>query len=112
MVPLLLAPVVVSVLALAAHFLRDAHVILVALVLALIPLLMIREKWVARLFQLVLVLAAAEWVRTLLALREVRIALDEPHARMTATLVGVAAFTALSALAFESRPLRRWYRRE
>lgn len=111
MTALLLTPVVLSLLVLAAHFLRDGHLALVALVLALIALLPVRRPWVPRVLQLVLVLAAAEWVRTLVQLRSFRIALGQPHGRMTAILGGVALFTALAALVFQAPRLRRRYRR-
>ena len=111
MTALLLTPVVLSLVVLAAHFLRDGHLTLVILTLGLVALLPLRRSWVPRLFQGVLVLAAAEWIRTLLQLRDFRIALGQPHGRMTAILVGVAAFTALSALVFEAPRLRRRYHR-
>lgn len=109
MTALLVTPVVLSILVLAAHFLRDGEIVLVGLVLALLMLLTVPRRWVARVFQLVLLLAAAEWVLTLLELREIRSALGQPHGRMTAILVGVAAFTALSGLVFEMPRLRRHY---
>lgn len=109
MIAILLTPVVLSLVVLAAHFLRDGWIVGVALTLALIPLLLLRRWWVPRLVQIVLVLAAAEWVRTLLALRDVRIAFGEPYARMVLILGVAAAFTALSALVFQTPRLRRRY---
>ena len=109
MTALLLTPVVLSILVLAAHFLRDGQVVLVVLVLSLLMLLPVPRRWVARVFQLVLLVAAAEWVRTLLELRELRSALGQPYGRMTVILLAVALLTAASALVFETPRLRRRY---
>jgi hypothetical protein len=95
---------------LGAHFLRVGLLAPVVLLILLVPLLALRQRWVPRLFQLVLVLGGIEWVRTLLALRALRIDRGEPTARMVAILAGVAAFTLLSAALFETPRLRRRFR--
>ena len=58
-------PVVLSALVLAAHFFRSRQLPLVAVSLALPLLLLVRERWSARVVQAGLVLGALEWVRTL-----------------------------------------------
>ena len=110
--PVLAGSVVVAVamVVLAAHFLRAGWLPPVVILIAVIPLLGLRRRWVPRLFQLVLGLGALEWLRTLLELREIRMALGQPHARMVAILGGVALFTALAAPAAALGPIRRWYR--
>jgi hypothetical protein len=71
--------------------------------------LIVREKWVAWLIQLALVLGAIEWIRTLVAVAEVRLEYGMPWVRMAVILGAVAAFTALSSLVFRSKGLRKRY---
>ena len=105
----LLLPAVLSLLVLAAHFLRSGQVVLVALALLGAALVAVPRAWAARALQVVLALAALEWVRTLLGLVADRRAEGRPFARM-AVILGVVALTAaLSALAFRSRRLRARY---
>lgn len=110
MIAIALVPTAVAVLVLAAHFLRAGWLPLVVILVALIPLLGLRRRWVPRVFQLILGLGAMEWLRTLLELRDIRLALGQPHTRMVAILGGVALFTALCAALFELPTVRNWYR--
>ena len=84
-------PVVLSLLVLGAHFLRFGHWVGVVASVALVALLAVRRPWVPRLMQVVLVLGAVEWLRTLLDLAQMRAATGEPYARMTIILGAVAA---------------------
>lgn len=111
MIALLLVPVVLSLLLLAAHFLRAGILPAVVILVALVPLLGLRRRWVPRLFQILLGLGALEWLRTLLAIRAARMALGEPTTRMAIILGAVALFTLASAALFEIGRVRRWYRR-
>lgn len=107
-----LLPVIFSCLLLGAHFYRAELPILTALC-AFAPLaLFIRKPWLPRVFQVLLVLGALEWLRTLYMLAAMRLAFDQPWARMALILVAVALFTALSGLVFNSRSLRSFYRRQ
>jgi hypothetical protein len=72
-------------------------------------LLLLRKPWVPRLFQALLVLGALEWLRSLYALAVLRIAFEQPWARLAVILGAVALFTALSGLVFRSRGLRTWF---
>ncbi len=110
MIAIALVPAVLATLVLAAHFLRAGWLPLVVILVAVIPLLGLRRRWVPRLFQLVLGLGALEWLRTLFELRDLRQALGQPSTRMVAILGSVALVTALAAAAFEIPPVRRWYR--
>ncbi len=107
---LLLTPAILSLLVLAAHFLRHGQVALIVLTLAVAGLLALRRAWVARIAQLALVLGALEWGRTLYALHAARQAMGIPATRMTLILGAVAAVTLLSALLFQLGPLKRRYR--
>jgi hypothetical protein len=102
--------IVLSLIILGAHFLRDGQTVAVAGSLLLVPLLMVRRPWVARLTQLVLILGAIEWLRTIYVLVQLRTAHDEPFARLVVILGLVAAVTLCAALLFQFSPLRRIYR--
>lgn len=104
-----LLPVILSFLLLGAHFYRGGDVALTGLCLAVPLLLLSRKPWVPRLFQVLLVLGALEWLRALYAFAAMRIAFEQPWARLVVILGAVAVFTALSGLVFRSRGLRSWF---
>ena len=106
---LLLMPALLSSLMLAAHFYRGDHIVLTLLTCAAPLLLLARRTWATRLFQLLLVLGALEWVRTTLQIQAIRIETGRDWQRMAIILYSVAAFTFLSQLAFFLPPLRRHY---
>jgi len=108
---LIYLPVVLSIVVLGAHFLRFGNMIGVAGALVLIALLFVRQPWTARLVQIVLVLGALEWVRTLIELVQVRVGFGQPYTRMAIILGVVFAVTLCSALLFETRAMKRIYRR-
>jgi hypothetical protein len=107
---LIYLPVVLSLVILGAHFMRYGNSIGVIGSLAFIALLFVRRPWVARLMQVVLILGALEWVRTLYELAQVRAAHGQPFARMIVILGVVAGVTFCSALLFRSPALKRIYR--
>lgn len=105
-------PIVLSLLALGAHFLRYGNSAGVLAVLVLAGLLFVPRPWAARTVQGALVLGALEWLRTLYLLVRWRVAHGEPFGRMAVILAVVAAVTLCSALLFQSRRLRELYRLE
>ena len=107
---LALTLIVLSLVVLGAHFLRDGNTPLVVACLVLIGLLPLRHVLVVRIAQAALVLGALEWLWTLYRLLEMRIALGQPYTRMTLILAVVATLTFCSALLFETRSLRELYR--
>lgn len=102
-------PIVLSLLVLAAHFLRGGCLPFTLALLALLALLPLRRAWVPRFFQVVLTLGALEWGRTLVTLAMARGEQGEPYLRMVLILGAVALVTQGSALLFETDRLRRWY---
>ena len=104
-----LLPVLISFLLIEAHFFRAGQTVVVVLLLSLLLLLLVRNVWVPRAMQLVLVLAALEWLRTLYAIAGVRMQTGEPWARLAIILGAVALFTALSGLVFRTAALRARY---
>jgi hypothetical protein len=103
-------PVVLSLVILGAHFMRYGNSIGVVGSLLLVALLMVRRPWVARLMQIVLILGALEWVRTIYELAQVRAALGQPFTRMVVILGVVVAITFCSALLFQTPALKKIYR--
>ena len=108
---LLYVPIVLSVLVLGAHLLRLTNSLPIAgvIVLVLLGLLFVRRPWSARFVQTVLVIGTVEWLRTMLALAQVRAALGEPYLRLVLILGVVAAVTLCAALLFQTRALRDHY---
>ena len=105
-----LLPVILSALLLGAHFLR-AGMTIVAVLIVLFPIvLLVKQPWVARLAQLVLVLGGIEWIRTLLIFVSARRELGQPWTRLALILGTVALFTIGSGLLFSlSGALRKRY---
>ena len=94
-----LLPAILSVLLLAAHFLRDGRILFVVIVLSLLPLLFIRRPWVSRIFQIGLILGGLEWLRAMLNFITQR------------QILGfVTLFTIGSALVFQITALRQRYK--
>lgn len=111
MLVLRLFPVILSYLLLAAHFFRSGNLLPVAACLFLPLALTLPRRWAALLVQAGLLLGAAEWIRTLVAIASRREALGEPWVRMAVILGAVAAVTLLSSLVFRGRVVREHYRR-
>ncbi|MEO7921744.1 MAG: hypothetical protein ABIT01_19945 [Thermoanaerobaculia bacterium] len=101
----LLVPAALSLLVLAAHFLRGGQIVLVAITLGAALLLAVRRPWAARVLQISLVCGTAEWIRTISTLIGDRLADGRPFVRMSVILGAVAAVSLLSALALASRRL-------
>ncbi len=111
MIALHLLPVALSCLLLGAHFLRDGHTWLTAVLVSLPLLLFLRERWVPKLFQFLLLLGCLEWLRTLVVLATARSELGLPWGRLALILGVVAVFTAASALVFRSQRAAGWFDR-
>lgn len=106
---LLYVPIVLSLLVLGAHFLREANYIAVAASLGFIGVMFVKRPVAARIVQLVLVLGALEWAWTIYGLVQVRTAMGVPATRMVLILGTVAAVTALSAALFQTKALKQTY---
>jgi hypothetical protein len=104
-----LLPVLTSFLLVAAHFFRSGQLIFVTLALCMPLLLLVRQSWVPWVIQVVLLLAAIEWLRTLIDIAQLRMHTGEPWMRMAVILGVVALFTAASGLALRSAALRAWF---
>jgi len=105
-----LIPVILSSILMAAHFSRANQNGLAIVCLMLPFLLFIRRRWVAKVFQVLLLLGAIEWIETTLRIVHIRQLQGQPWTRLVAILGGVALFTALSALVFETKSLKQRFR--
>lgn len=105
-------PVILSLVLLGAHFLRDSAWVGVFACLLLLTLLFVRRPWAARVIQVALVLGALEWAHTLYELVTIRMAHGQPVMRMLFILGIVETITLFSALSFETAALKRIYRRQ
>lgn len=99
-------PAVLSLLILAAHFLRSGSFILLGSVLGLLLLLFVPRRWARITVQSGLGLGVLEWLRTLTVLAMARRELDQPYLRLAIILGAVAAFSSLSAwlLSYKNHP--------
>lgn len=102
--------IILSFLAIAAHFFRGGYLLPAAIVLFLPFLLLITERWAARVVQVALFIAAIEWVRTAIAIAQERLSLGQPHLRMVFILGVVIIITLLSAAAFYLPAMSRRYK--
>lgn len=105
----LLLPVILSLLVLGAHSMRVGMPWLTVLPLAMIVLLAWPRRWVARLAQAMLILGGLEWLRAMAGYIASRMDSGVPWMRLAVILTGVALFTGLSSLVFQSGRLRRRY---
>jgi polyferredoxin len=105
----LLIPVVISILVLGAHFLRADNWGMAIGCVAAIALLFSRRRWVAVIFQVLLLAGVLVWVQTAVDLVRVRQLLGAPYLRLVLILGVVAAVCGASSLLFLTRRLRQRY---
>ena len=110
MTALLLALPVLSLVLLAAHFVRAGSPFVAALPVAMLLLLAVRRRWAARLVQVVLWLGAFDWLVTLLDSAKWRLLSGQPVIRLVLILASVTVVTAASTLVFRHARLQRIYR--
>jgi len=107
-----LLPVILAFGLLAAHFSR-ANMPPAVVVSLIIPfLLLIRKPWIARSIQILLMLGALEWIRSMFGYIQVRKEIGEDWGRLAIILVSVALLTACSGLVFRGKSLKKRYRLE
>ena len=107
MTALYLAAPFCGLLLLAAHFFRSGSFLLMAVCVLMIALLFVRRTWSARAMQAMLLLGALEWLRTAVQLANARMEAGDPYMRLAFILGGVALFTALSTIVFQTPRLKR-----
>ena len=107
-----LLPVLFSSLLMSAHFSRAVNDIFALLCLLLPFLLFVRRRWIARMFQILLLVGCVVWIETIWRIVQMRHLSGQPWGRLVVILGTVALFTALSALVFESKSLKERFNKE
>jgi len=109
MLILAMLPIICSSLMIAAHFYRADSLLLAAVSLLTLFLLCMRSKWTPRLLTPLLLLAAVEWLRTMMVLIGWYQQVGHPWTRLAIILTGVSLFTALSPLTFRAKAMKWRY---
>jgi uncharacterized membrane protein len=104
-----LIPVIISMLLIAAHFLRANNIYLVAVCFILLLGLLVRAPLPAKVMQGTLVISTIEWIRTAYTIVSVRMQIGLPWTRLAVILGAVACFTLTSGLVFFSKTLKERY---
>ena len=107
-----LLPIILAFGLLAAHFSRANMPPAVVVSLITPFLLLIRKPWIARSIQILLLLGALEWIRSMLGYIQVRKEIGEDWGRLAIILITVALLTACSGLVFRGKSLRKRYQLE
>jgi hypothetical protein len=104
-----LLPAVLALAVLAAHFYRAGLGFLLPVCVGLVLLMAVRLAWVPRVVTAALVLAALEWLRTLVVLADARLEAGQSWLRLVAVLGLVLLLTLAAAWPLRSAAVRRWY---
>ncbi|MEW5756067.1 MAG: hypothetical protein AB1810_07160 [Pseudomonadota bacterium] len=102
--------VVLAALLIAAHFLRQGNLVLVAVCLSAPLFLLIHRQWSMIALQAMLYAAAGIWIFVLLHLIELRAMAGRPWGVAALILGVVALYTALTGVLLNSRDMRQRYR--
>lgn len=106
---LLVLPVL-SLLLLAAHFVRADLWLMVILVFLTTSLLAFPRPWAAHLVRVALFAGALVWLRALVAMATIRWTMDLPFMRLVIILGAVMLLTLGSIFVFRHPRVRRFYR--
>ncbi len=104
-----LLPVIISLLVLGAHFVRSGNILLMLVSIALIFSLFVREPFMARTMQIVLLGAAAEWIRFAFVLVSARMEDGQPWTRLAIVIGGVVLLAVASIFVFYTKSLKEMY---
>lgn len=108
---IILIPVFVSALLIAAHFQRNGLTIAAGFCLLSPGILIVKHPWSMTVIKLFLILSAVEWLRTLVSLVQMRMDYGMPWVRLSLILGTVALFTAASTLVFRHPQLQNRYKK-
>lgn len=114
MIKLKYLPPVISVLCLlltAAHALRAGDLGIMLAVLAIIPLVFLRQAWGGKVLSIILGVAALFWLDVGLGLVEMRTALGQPWIRLAVIMGGVFGVSVAGAVVCAIGPGQRWFHR-
>ncbi len=105
----LLLPTILAMLTLGAHYARYGLYPLTFALIAMLGMLFIRRRWVARVMQVALCIAALEWGTVLYDVARERAADGRDSRKSGVILGGTALFTLLAAGLYQTPRLRRRY---
>jgi|APMI01.1.fsa_nt_gi hypothetical protein len=108
----LLLPTIIAILTLGGHFLRYGLYPVTIVLVGLLFLLMIDRRWAARTMQVVLVIAAVEWIGVLNDVVKEREMEGRSPVKSVFILGGTAAFTLLAAALYQTPRLKRRFSNE
>ena len=106
-----LIPAALSLLLLAAHFLRAGNLLFVLVALGVAGLLLVRRPWVAVVVQATLLIGACEWLRTLVVLVDERRLEGLPYTRLAIILGTVGTLALVSAAATRAPRVSTYFAR-
>lgn len=109
MIVLACIPLILSDLLMAAHLYRRGSIFLAVSCLLLLFLLLIKNRWIPRILTVLMLVFAAEWIRTLTVFIHLYSENGQPITRLTIILGTVALVTLLSPLVFKTKTLKRRY---
>jgi NAD-dependent dihydropyrimidine dehydrogenase PreA subunit len=101
---------VFSSLLLAAHFSRAQNDYLALLCLLFPFILLVKKKWILKIFQVYLIIGGVIWIESILHYVQLRESLGRPWLRLVIILSLVSLFTVISAFILENRRIRERYR--
>ncbi len=104
-----LLPVIISDILLAAHFLRFYGFIPAVIILLLLLTLILRRKWIPRLWQGLLFIGTLMWIDTTANLLQIRLAMEMPWMRLLVIMGAVILFTIFSGFWLENKKLKSYF---
>lgn len=104
-----LIPIVLSFFIIGAHFLRSGALGLTIMCLTAPLALLIKRKWIVRVFSILLCFIAIDWISTAFDIWMKRQVKGEPATRMLIILSVVALFSACSSLVFRTKKMKERY---
>jgi hypothetical protein len=106
---LLVLPTIIAFLTLGGHFLRYGLYPATILLVGLLPLLVIDRRWVARLMQIVLIIATIEWLGVLSDVTREKTMEGRSPVKSLFIHGGTAVFTLAAAGLYQTPRLRKRY---
>ncbi len=106
---MLMLPTVLSFWILGAHYLRAGNWVMVGACVVMPAALLVRQRWVLRAVQALLLLGCGEWVLTAWGLMQERMARHEAFGRLIVILGGVGASCVAAALLLETARVKKRY---
>ncbi len=110
MLVLRLLPVIFADLLFAAHVMRFNGLYWALVVVALIPTLLIRNKWIPKVWQVLAGLTIIEWIRTTMMLVQMRLAVELPYGRLLLIMSAVILFNLFVLFWLRSKKLVAYYK--